>query len=220
MYETEKETLNIAGIEVVLLRIVNVDDLYANLVAKGEEHEDVRDERIPYWADLWPSAIALGEHLVRSEIISGKISVHEMGAGLGLPGILAGKLGADVLFTDYIDEALVFAKQNWTMNNNSGAAFQKMDWRYPDPALKADVLLASDVAYEKRSFDFLPHAFKALTKPSGKIIVSEPNRLYAQEFFESLSFLGFTVKKFIYSVQRNNTRHNVNVFELNPHVKP
>jgi len=142
------------------------------------------------------------------------MSVHEMGCGLGLPGIVAGKLGADVLFSDYLTEALDFAKQNWELNNKSIASFQKMDWRNPTPGLKSDVLIASDVAYERRSFDYLPNAFKALTKPGGKIIVSEPNRLYAQEFFESLSFIGFTTKKFIYSVNRNNILHNVNVFEI------
>jgi len=214
MYETEPEVLNIAGIQIKLLRIVNIDELYSNLVSKGEDHEDVKDERIPYWADLWPSAIGLSEHLILSKNISEKTTVHEMGCGLGLPGIVAGKFGAQVLFTDYLDEALDFAKQNWNLNNNIPATFQKLDWRNLDTDLKADLLLASDVAYERRAFEFLPKAFKALTKPGGTIIVSEPNRLYAQEFFDSISFLGFTVKKFNYQVKRNKLEHKINVFEI------
>lgn len=214
MYETITESLNILGIELSLLKIVNVDDLYANLVSKGEEHEDVKDERIPYWADLWPSALALGEHLVKTKGIALNDTVHEMGCGMGLPGIIAGKLGGKVLFTDYLDEALDFTKQNWKLNCTTEAAFEKMDWRNPEASLKADILLASDVAYERRAFDFLPHAFKTLIKPGGKIIVSEPNRLYAQEFFDSMPYRGFEMKKFTYRVLRNEVSSSINVFEF------
>ena len=217
MYETENEKLNISGLEITLLRIVNVDELYAGLVLKGETHEDVIDERIPYWADLWPSAIAMSEHLVKGKCVTPDMLIHEMGCGLGLPGIVAGKLGGTVLFTDYLEGALDFAKRNWNLNNSLAATFRKMDWRNPDPDLQADLLLASDVAYERRSFEFLPLAFKTLVKPGGKIFVSEPNRLYAQDFFDSLVYDGFAVRKLVYPVQRNNTNHNINVFEITPH---
>jgi predicted nicotinamide N-methyase len=214
MYETSLDHLNIFGLPISLHRIINVDELYANLVSKGDEHEDVKDERIPYWAELWPSAIALGEHLVQSKCITPGKRVHEMGCGLGLPGIIAGKLGAEVLFTDYLDDALAFARQNWELNVSVGATFKKMDWRNPAASLQADLLLASDVAYERRSFEYLPNAFKALVNPCGKIIVSEPNRLYAQEFFNSLRFIGFDVTHFNYPVQMHNITHNINVFEI------
>jgi len=216
MYKTEQEILNVAGINITLLNIVNVDELFNNLVAKGDQHEDVKDERIPYWADLWPSAIGLSEHIIKSGIITPDTSVHEMGCGLGLTGIVAGKLGAKVLFTDYLSEALDFAKQNWNLNNAHPATFKKMDWRHPVPSFKADVLLASDIAYERKAFEFLPNAFNTLINPGGKIIVSEPNRLYAQEFFDGLTNHGFAVKKYIYSVLRNNIHQQVNVFEIKP----
>jgi predicted nicotinamide N-methyase len=214
MYKTNIEHLTIAGIAISLLQIKNVDELYEHLIAKGDDHEDMKDERIPYWADLWPSAIALSEHLIKSNAINSGISVHDMGCGLGLPGIVAGMLGAKVLFTDYLTEALDFAKQNWELNCKSEALFEKMDWRKPDVTFKADLLLASDVAYERKSFEFLPNAFRTLTNPGGKIIISEPRRLYAQEFFDSLQFQGFQVSKFEYPLRHKNFNHSINVFEL------
>ena len=214
MYQTQIDTLNIRGVEIRLLKITNIDELYSDLVAKGSEHEDVKDERIPYWADLWPSAIALSEHLIKSNVITSGLSVHDMGCGLGLPGIVAGMLGADVLFSDYLTEALEFAKQNWELNCKTNAHFEKMDWRKPDSVFKRDLLLASDVAYERKSFEFLPNAFQALINPGGKIIISEPRRLYAQEFFDSLQYLGFQVTKFEYSLRHKNFNHSINVFEL------
>lgn len=213
-YLTEEENLNIAGFTIKLLRIVNVDDLYEKLILKGNDHEDVRDERIPYWADLWPSAVALGKHLLKSKINFENLVVHEMGCGLGLPGIVAGKRGAKMIFTDYLQEALDFAKQNWKLNCRADADFRIMDWRKPDPYLNADLLIASDVAYEKKSFEYLLKAFDVLTRTGGKILVSEPSRLYAQSFFEMLPFSGFTVEKFIYPVTRNNIDHRINIFEI------
>ena len=37
----------------------------------------------------------------------------ELGCGLGFSGIVAGKMGAEVTFTDYLQEPLDFAKRNW-----------------------------------------------------------------------------------------------------------
>jgi predicted nicotinamide N-methyase len=214
VYQTKIEELTVQGIAIRFLQIKNVDALYEHLIAKGKEHEDVRDERIPYWADLWPSAIALSEHLIKTKVIVPGMNVHDMGCGLGLPGIVAGMEGASILFSDYLDEALDFAKQNWNLNCKTSARFEKMDWRKPDPAFKADLLLASDVAYERRSFEFLPGAFRTLTNPGGKIIVSEPNRMYAQEFFNTLSFQGFKVMKYEYTTRYKEFNHRINVFEI------
>ncbi|MFT7512131.1 MAG: hypothetical protein ACI9QL_001338 [Candidatus Omnitrophota bacterium] len=39
--------------------ITDLDRLLEEMIAKGDDHPDVRDERMPYWAELWPDAIAL-----------------------------------------------------------------------------------------------------------------------------------------------------------------
>jgi hypothetical protein len=39
--------------------VADLDRLLEEMIAKGDDHPDVRDERMPYWAELWPSAIAL-----------------------------------------------------------------------------------------------------------------------------------------------------------------
>lgn len=219
IYQTEELELNIAGIFIKILQITNIDDLYEHLIAKGEDHEDVQDERIPYWAELWPAAIGLSEHLVKSDFIKPGMSVLEMGCGLGLPGIIAAKLGAKVTFTDYLEEALVFAKCNSELNNLNEIRFDIMDWRKPSPTLAADIILASDVTYEKRFFEYLPNAFRTLCKPGGIIIISDPSREVAKIFFDSIEKEGFTKEQFIYHVQPSMGGVNipVNVFQLKLH---
>lgn len=215
-FQTEELTLDIAGISIKLLQITNVDELFEALIAKGEAHADVLDERIPYWAELWPAAIALSEHLVKYNVIPTGTSVTEIGCGLGLTGIIAGKLGATITLTDYLDEALAFAKRNWALNHKSEAQFIQMDWRKPNPALAADVVLASDVCYEKRFLQDLPHAFRVLCKPGGHIFVSDPYRSAATGFFESLENQGFSCERFEYNIQpiQEGLPVRVRVFDL------
>lgn len=213
-YKTKKETLSIEGISIELLRITNIDELYEKLVQKGPDHEEVKDERIPYWCDLWPSAIALSRHLVKTKMVNKNTNVLEIGCGLGLPGITAGKLGGNVTLTDYLPEAIEFAKQNWKLNNSEHARFEVLDWRKPDPSMAADLLLASDVAYEKRSFDDLFKAFAVLVKPTGTILMSEPNRAFTKVFFDSLTAHGFSYKLTAYEINLNQIMTKVNVYEI------
>lgn len=215
-YQTEELQIDVAGIAIKILQIANVDELFEALIAKGKTHEDVLDERIPYWAELWPAAIGLSQHLIKSDVIKPGVKVTEIGCGLGLPGIIAGKLGADVTLTDYLAEALNFTKQNWELNNTQIAKFMQMDWRQPAPTLAADVVLASDVTYEKRFFEFLPNAFRMLCKPGGKILVSDPSREAAKTFFDSIEKEGFRKQQFTYQVQplMGGKEITVHVFQL------
>ncbi len=157
-FETSQTRLELDGHSIELTVLTNLDALFDQLIAKGPDHEDVRDERIPYWAELWPAAIALSRYLLETyPSLEGK-NVLELGCGLGLPGIVAGLLGAEVTLTDYLPEPLDFARRNWEQNLSRPARFELLDWRNPQPALAADLVLASDIAYEKRAFNFLPYA--------------------------------------------------------------
>ena len=192
--QTNLTEINIEGLSISVETVSNIDELFEELLKKGDDHEDVRDERIPYWADLWPSAIALSKYMVRNKIIQADSKVLELGCGIGLPGIVAGKLGAQVIFTDYIQAALDLAKVNWSRNNKTEAKYLLMDWRNPMLDTKADLILASDIAYEKKSFESLLQAFSSLLKSSGKMFVSEPNRAFSQSFFTEMGSRGFKLK--------------------------
>lgn len=230
MYQTEELELNIEGVFIKILQITNVDDLYDQLIAKGDAHEDVQDERIPYWVELWPAAIGLSKYLIEFDIIKDIKNVIEIGCGLGLPGIVAGKLGANVTFTDYLEEALQFTKQNWELNRIrpfssleglrelGQAHYEIMDWRQPKPHLAADLVLASDICYEKRFFEYLPHAFRTLCNTGGSIIVSDPSREVAQDFFQNIIKDDFQVNKISYDIQPllGGRTVTVNVYHLVP----
>ena len=196
-------------------RVTNIDELFDNLISKGENHSDVLDERIPYWAELWPSALALSIHLTKLELDWSTFHVHEIGSGLALPSIVAGKLGAKVTVTDYLPEAVEFAEANWKRNTDSPAEFRVLDWRVPTGFPKADLILAADIAYEQRMFNELPNAFKTLCKSGGKIFLSEPNRAFAQPFLERLAETNFKLQNRIQvSQELFGQQYKINILEL------
>ncbi|MCA1728736.1 MAG: 50S ribosomal protein L11 methyltransferase, partial [Actinobacteria bacterium] len=82
-----------------------------------DEREFARDERLPYWADLWPSAVALAGSIIRydSKTLAGR-RVVELGCGVGLPSLAALARGARVTATDHYEAALDFARYNARAN--------------------------------------------------------------------------------------------------------
>lgn len=209
--------LSIPPYNIRISTVGNVDALYDQLIAKGANHEDVRDERIPYWADLWHSALALARYLVASGIVQPGMRVTELGCGLGLSGIAAGLLGAEVTFTDYMDEALHYARLNWQQNiPDRPAHFVRMDWRQPDPSLAADLILAADVVYEQRAIEPLLHTFKTLARPGSLILLSEPGRAVGKTFFEKLSAAGFTFSKTTVQETLKSLTQSVYILKIRP----
>lgn len=194
--------------------IKEVDQLIEELMAKGEDHPDVKDERLPYWADIWASSIGLGKFIMANKArIQGK-KVLEIGCGIGFPGIVASRCGASVCMTDYLTDALQLAQLNWYSNTDVQGTFELMDWREPKSHLKADIILASDVAYEERAFLPLLEAFPTLVNGQGEIWISEPNRVWAKPFFKSLDKKGWLAESKDYSIQQVGLTSRVTVSRI------
>ena len=145
-----------------LVEITNAEELFDQLIAKGPENLEVKDEQIPYWSEIWPSALGISAYLLQNpKLVSGK-SIVEIGCGMGLPGMICKLMGAEVLLTDYLTDAQAAANLLWKLNALPLPKWQTMDWRNPDPTVKADILIASDVIYEKRNYGPLIEALPKL----------------------------------------------------------
>lgn len=149
----------------------------------------------PYWGELWPSAIALGEYLLREpEALAGKY-VLELGCGLGLAGIAAHAAGAEVLLSDIAEDALRLAELNWLINFHRAPQLRRIDWLAPDCPGQFAVILAADVAYEERLFRPFVRTLDQLLAPEGCLYLSEPNRRIARDFFALLAESGFDCER-------------------------
>lgn len=150
------------------------------------------DERLPYWADLWPSAIALAT-VVSALQGSGRRAV-EFGCGLGLPTLAAANAGFDVTATDYYEDALRFARRNAVGNLGRDIATRLVDWcAFPDDLGRFDLVLASDVLYERRYAPLVARAVVHSLAPDGVALVADPGRAALGGFLDECVALGARV---------------------------
>ena len=97
-----------------------------------------RDERIPYWANVWESAIVLAEEVAA---LDGRgRSFLELGCGIGLPAIVAARRGFAATATDYEDDALEAVRYNAERNGATGLVSRLVDWRNPPDDLRGRML--------------------------------------------------------------------------------
>src|SRR3954470_7370702 len=143
-----EETVFAAGEPISLLRPRDSDELLAEEAFEQEEF-------LPYWAELWPSSIALAQ-TVGARALRGARTL-ELGCGLGLASIGAARAGGRVLATDWSAEALRFTSDNADRN---GVQVETMlvDWNSPEAIVARgpwQLVLGSDVLYEQRNVDQL-----------------------------------------------------------------
>ena len=103
--------------------------------------------------------------------------------------------------------------------NGRNVRLEIMDWRRPRPDLTADLILASDVAYETRNFDHLPGAFKTLCRQGGELILAEPGRDIARPFLQKLLLEGFSKKHTLIKGQYDNLDYRVNIYHFKPETR-
>lgn len=133
---------------------------------------------------LWDATPILAEWaLQHRDIWRGRI-VHELGAGLGLPG-LAIAVGAEpsrVILSDCVQECLAAMQQNVALNGvEDRVTVQRFDWRdaigqpgrVPE-SLRADFVICSDVVYSREVAGWLPQAALACLRPGGTLFALLP----------------------------------------------
>ncbi|CUT01673.1 class I SAM-dependent methyltransferase [Candidatus Chrysopegis kryptomonas] len=150
------------------------------------------DYKIPFWIDVWPSAIALAEFILESDEFSGK-KVLELGCGLGLTTVALGLKNAIVTATDYEMMALQYARRNYIKNvgNEESAKFVYLDWRHPVLSEKFDFVIGADIIYERELFQDIVNVLRIAMTPNSICYLADPNRIFTIEFFEILKMESF-----------------------------
>ena len=173
-------------------RFLSVRDSYA-LLDRIDPEEFVKDEQMPYWAEIWPAAVTLS-HVIMEELeIEGR-SVIELGAGVGMASVAAAKRGARVVSTDYSTEALRFVVYNALVNAVS-LDTGRLDWRMVRGEERFDLVIAADVLYERVNLLPIVTAIESLLAEGGAAYIADPRRRLAEQFLELVRENGFEVTK-------------------------
>ncbi|MGI6318347.1 MAG: methyltransferase domain-containing protein [Firmicutes bacterium] len=145
---------------------------------------DINDEdKVPCWADVWPAAYGLAHYIWETIDFLTDEKVLELGAGMGLPGIVCGLKGAKLTLSDFNPIALEMAGNNARINGLDAELLQE-DWRKFACQDKFDCILASDILYDPKLNFYLGKIFSNNLKPGGKILISHPGRKATYEFLD------------------------------------
>ena len=179
MSDLVEEVVPIGGRD---LRLLRPRDAEALLDEDAFEHE----EFLPYWAELWPSALALAR-MVAARALRGA-RVLELGCGLGLPSLAAALAGGRVLATDWSPDAVAMTARNAERN---GLSIETLvcSWSAPEPLLERgpwDLVLASDVLYEARNGEALAPLLPRLLAPHGEVWLADPGRPAAERLLAGI----------------------------------
>jgi predicted nicotinamide N-methyase len=174
MEDLVEHVVALPGLQVALLA---PRDNEALLSEEAFEHE----EFLPYWAELWPSAMALARAVARRPLTGRR--VVELGCGLGLPSITAALAGGRVLATDWSPDAVAITARN-AARNDAELETALFRWDAPPAELGPPwpLVLASDVLYEARNVPALLALLPGLTAAGGEVWLADPGRAPATPF--------------------------------------
>ncbi len=219
-----EETVQVPGLPTWTLRLPrSAEDLIS-------EEEFARDERLPYWADLWPSALVLAAEVAAhapatadgADTMTGAARgaaprAIELGCGLGLPALAALAHGWSVLATDYYDDALRFCRWNALACTGREPMTRMVDWRHwPDDLGTFDLVLAADVLYERPYGPLVAAAVVRSLAPGGVAWLADPGRVAAEGFREACAALGaqVTVRRVVERLGPSGAPQRVTVHEI------
>jgi predicted nicotinamide N-methyase len=181
-FRITQSTVSIAGRDLSLVHPASAEDLI-------DEVEFERDERLPYWADIWPSARVLAAHVAQLDGY-GKTLI-ELGCGAGLVATAAALAGFEVCATDYYEDALRFTTLNVAQVTGRVPSTRLVDWRtLPTDLGRFDYVVGSDVLYERSYGGLVAQAVDVTLKRTGEAIIADPGRIAADDFMRDAAQRG------------------------------
>lgn len=170
-------------------------------------------DRLPYGVMLWPASLALAHDvLARGEALRGK-RVLELGAGTGIPGILAAAHGARVLQVDRSEVALHVCRLNTERNHATGVELQNVDWNEFHSEQPFDLILGSDVLYATSMHVRLREICERYLAPAGRVVFADPLRAASLEMLGAMEAGGWAISLAKWNIEVEAGPRSIAIYE-------
>ncbi len=166
----------------------------------------------PFWAKVWPSAIALSSFLQQNIGLVNNKSVLEIGAGIGLPSFSVAQYAADLVITDYAANAVELMHKNIEHTGFKNIKAIVADWNLFPSSIVAEVVLLSDTNYAPSEFASLFKLIQDFIHKGATIIIASPERITASPFIEQLEL--YITQKDLIDITYNGERASIGLFVL------
>jgi predicted nicotinamide N-methyase len=200
-YRVAHETVRVGALTFPFTRIAEPDRVLDEVAAEEDRLEKVSGKRadgdylhLPYWAELWDSALGVALALERRAIDWDPATANllDLGCGMGLSGTAAAAMGARVLFADLEAPALLFARLNGLPAGHRVRA-RVTDWRKDNLGEPFDLILGADILYERKQWEHLEPFWRAHLAARGQVLLGEPGRPTGDLFPEWIRGRGWSL---------------------------
>jgi len=204
-FETITEPVRVGPLDLSFTRVADPN----RVLDQVAEEEDRRDKlagkqrpadelHLPYWAELWDSSLAIIEFLAetlpqRFDDLT-KLSILDLGCGMGLTGTVAAALGARVMFADLEPEALLFARLN-AIEFEDRIRTRRLNWQKARLTEQFDLIIGADILYDKTQWTFLEPFWRGHLKRGGSVLLGEPGRQTGDMFLDWIKPHPWTVEQ-------------------------
>lgn len=236
-YVTVTLPVRIGPVSLTFTRIADPDRVLDQVAAQADLHERLSGKRqadehlhLPYWAELWDSAMAIGQFLVRegsgfgiqgSEIKpEGRISNSEPSSspslrteGRTLNPVSVLDLGCGMGLSGTIAAALgakvLFADIEppallfARLNSlpwSSRIRTRKLNWQTDRLAERFDLIIGADILYERAQWEYQEPFLRHHLRAGGAVLLGEPGRQTGDLFLEWIRQHGWALEVFMESV--------------------
>jgi predicted nicotinamide N-methyase len=166
----------------------------------------------PYWAKVWPSAIALHNVLKKHPSLIRDKTVLELGAGIGLPSLMIADITKSIIISDYNSEAVELLRKNIAHLQLQNIQALQLDWNNLPENIDSEVVILSDVNYDPTQFETLTKLIEKFIHQGCTIILSTPQRIMASAFVLALST--FVTADYVELVDENGVTKEISILVL------
>jgi predicted nicotinamide N-methyase len=183
-----------------------VKTIYADLLALDPATP------FPYWAKVWPSAIALVKVIQKHPSLIRDKTVLELGAGIGLPSLLMASEAKTIQISDYDSEAVELLRKNIAHLQLQNVQALQLNWNNLPENIDPEVVILSDVNYDPTQFETLTKLIEKFIHQGCTIILSTPQRIMASPFVLALS--EFIIADYLEMVDENGVTKEISILVL------
>jgi 2-polyprenyl-3-methyl-5-hydroxy-6-metoxy-1,4-benzoquinol methylase len=181
-YSVEVNPLKIGDRTMKILQFKDFEEYIESYVESGS----VGILDLPYWGKIWDASYVLAHFLGKQPVVPGQ-RILEIGAGIGVVGIYAALCGHNVTITDNNEDALLFAKASALLSGCPQVQVEMIDWADPGLLYPYDMIVGSEVVYDRQSYPLLVQFLRKALAPNGTIFISKNTELKTPTFFTELT---------------------------------
>jgi predicted nicotinamide N-methyase len=198
-YQTTTEDLRFGDITIRFTRVADPDLVLDEIVAEEDRREKISGVRLqdplhlPYWAELWESALGIAGAMTAMQIAPGT-RVLDLGCGMGLAGAAAASMEAHVMLADLEAPALLFARLN-CVRFGPKIRVRRLNWQVDRLGERFDLILGADILYERKQWEFLDAFWKEHLADGGSVLLGEPGRQSGELFVPWIAQQGWDLRE-------------------------